>query len=160
MSIFSDGSGMSCILKRDYPLTSEQMHVFNDMLERRLAGEPVQYITGTRYFMGLPFYVDPRVLIPRWETELLTEYVLENCEEKKLQPAAVLDLGTGSGAIAVSLAVNLPESGYHSSGYSGKCTFRLQEKMQKTNEVFHRINFYWGDLFLSLDSAQFRNILI
>lgn len=141
-------------LNRDYPLTSEQMHVFNGMLQRRLAGEPIQYITGTKYFMGLPFHVDPRVLIPRWETELLTEYVLR-IAKKMLQPAAVLDLGTGSGAIAVSLAVYLVKADITAVDIQEKA-LEVAKKNAKDNGVFHQINFYHGDLFSSLDSAHFR----
>jgi release factor glutamine methyltransferase len=142
-------------LRKDYLLTQEQFQTFKDMLERRLAGEPVQYITGTRYFMGLPFYVDKSVLIPRWETELLTEYVIEKAK-KKSRPAAILDLGTGSGAIAVSLAVNLPAAEITAVDIKDNA-LSVARKNAKANEVFHRINFYWGDLFLPLESVQFNN---
>jgi len=71
-------------------------------LARRAAGEPVAYITGTREFMSLPFRVAPGVLIPRPETELLVEWALATVAERP--SATVVDVGTGSGAIAVSLA--------------------------------------------------------
>lgn len=74
------------------------------MVKRRVAGEPVQYITGEVEFYGLKFAVDRRVLIPRPETELLVEAVLER------KPGKIMDIGTGSGCIAVALAKKLPGS--------------------------------------------------
>lgn len=76
------------------------------LLVRRLAGEPIAYIVGEREFFGLVFKITPAVLIPRPETELLVELALARLGEN--QPGTVLDLGTGSGAIAVSIARHRP----------------------------------------------------
>jgi release factor glutamine methyltransferase len=76
---------------------------FERLVERRLAGEPVAYLTGVREFMGLPFIVTPDVLVPRPETELLVEWALANLPHLE-QPVRAADVGAGSGAIAVSLA--------------------------------------------------------
>jgi release factor glutamine methyltransferase len=76
------------------------------LLERRAGGEPVAYITGRREFMGLSFRVRPGVLIPRPETELLVEWALEILSHRPY--ATVVDVGTGSGAIAVSVAALCP----------------------------------------------------
>jgi len=77
---------------------------FGEMVRRRLRREPVAYILGRKGFRRLELAVDPRVLIPRPETELLVELALE------LRPARVLDVGTGSGAIALAVADELPEA--------------------------------------------------
>jgi release factor glutamine methyltransferase len=76
-----------------------------EILQRLKNWEPVQYILGHTEFYGRPFRVDYRVLIPRPETEMLVEWILQGEQGKA---PAVIDLGTGSGCIAVSLAVNLP----------------------------------------------------
>jgi release factor glutamine methyltransferase len=76
---------------------------FGEMVRRRLRREPVAYIVGSKWFRNIELAVDPRVLIPRPETELLVELALE------LRPQAVLDVGTGSGAVALAIADELPE---------------------------------------------------
>jgi len=78
---------------------------YRQLIERRARREPVAYIVGHKEFYGLDFFVDDRVLIPRPETELLVEKAIEVSQRR----AVVADVGTGSGAIAVSLAVHLPQ---------------------------------------------------
>src|SRR4051812_36168750 len=92
------------------------------LVERRAAGEPLQYVLGSWSFRGLDLMVDPRVLIPRPETEQVVEVALEEAERRGLRrvrsrhvslagdaPLAVADLGTGSGAIALALEAELPD---------------------------------------------------
>ena len=88
------------------PLTDAQSAQFQTLLTRRLVGEPVAYLTGTREFYGRPFRVSPDVLIPRPDTELLVELALERMPPD--QAMDVLDLGTGSGCIALTLALERP----------------------------------------------------
>jgi release factor glutamine methyltransferase len=91
-------------LKEREPISTEIAEKFQQTLERLKNGEPVQYITGSTEFYGLPFRVDRRVLIPRPETEELVDWIIR---ENKDLPVRILDLGTGSGCIAVSLATKL-----------------------------------------------------
>lgn len=86
----------------DHELTELQREAFERLCERRLAGEPMAYLVGQREFMGLTFEVGPAVLIPRPETELLVQTALDLVAG--IDSPRILDLGTGSGAIAVALA--------------------------------------------------------
>lgn len=87
-------------------LTAEQREQFRQMTERLKTYEPIQYILGECYFSGLVFHVRPGVLIPRPETE---ELVMRIAEEWKGKEARLLDIGTGSGCIAIALADRLPQ---------------------------------------------------
>jgi release factor glutamine methyltransferase len=97
-------------------LTPQQEEAFRRLLERRLNGEPSAYITGHREFYGLDFRVNPSVLIPRPESELLVENTLAIARNHSI--SIIADIGTGSGAIAISLAVNLPQSKIYATDIS------------------------------------------
>jgi release factor glutamine methyltransferase len=97
--------GPKLSLERFMVLTTHQEEVLNEYLQRLLKHEPVQYILGYAEFYGLKFKVSPAVLIPRPETEELVAWVLSDI---KTPTAKILDIGTGSGCIPVSLKVNMP----------------------------------------------------
>lgn len=90
------------------PLKDEEIQKFRDFLLRRAKGEPVQYITGKAYFYGLEFVVTPDVLIPRPETELLVEEVINSFD--KNESLKIVDLCSGSGNIGITLAKFFPNS--------------------------------------------------
>lgn len=92
------------------PLSEIEITRFENLVHRRTCAEPVAYLVGFKAFYGLDITVDPRVLIPRPETELLVERVLAHIRLLQLsgQQPCIADVGTGSGAIAVALAVNAP----------------------------------------------------
>ncbi len=104
-------SRLELYLQHDRPLHKQELSDFKALIYRRLAHEPVAYIVGERGFFQSDFSVTPDVLIPRPETELLVEKALEFLS-KPTEPAKVLDLGTGSGAIVISIAKQYPDHEY------------------------------------------------
>lgn len=101
------------IINEDKLLSNEQIKRINKGIDNLLKGIPIQYITNTQEFMGLDFYVDENVLIPQPDTEILVEEVLEIL--KKINNPKILDLCTGSGAIAISIAKKYVELGFVSA---------------------------------------------
>ena len=100
---------MKLYLNHEYPLTEAELNACRDFVRRRAGGEPAAYIVGTKGFYKHDFKVTPAVLIPRPETEELVEYAVE-WAKKNAPEARVVDLGTGSGAIGLSVAAALPEA--------------------------------------------------
>ncbi len=95
-------------LKSETLITPETFEYFETLISRLLTYEPIQYILGTTSFFGLEFKVDTNVLIPRPETEELVAWILKQSDSS--QPLKILDIGTGSGCIAVSLAKHFPNA--------------------------------------------------
>jgi len=102
-------------------LGQEQEMKLQELVERRLCHEPAAYIVNHREFYGVDFYVDSRVLIPRPETELLVDMALEFARGSNtypVRPLLIADIGTGCGAIAISLAINIPQSKIYATDIS------------------------------------------
>ena len=100
----------------DCQLSPEEEVDFGRLIKRRLGGEPTAYITGHREFYGLDFYVDRSVLIPRPESELLVEKALKQAHRKTV--STIADIGTGCGAIGISLALSLPQAKIYATDIS------------------------------------------
>jgi release factor glutamine methyltransferase len=128
-------------------LSPEEETDFEQLISRRLSGEPVAYIIGRREFFGLDFYVDARVLIPRPETELLVEKTLALARERPI--STIADIGTGSGAIAVSLALNLPQVKVFATDVSALALEVARFNCQK-HGVLDRVCLLTGDLLSPL----------
>lgn len=141
------------------PLSSEQAFAFRALLERRMRREPLQYITGHQEFMGLDFEVTPAVLIPRADTETLVETVLDAEEERGMSrsepPDAVwlADVGTGSGAIAVTLASYLPYLRVLAVDLSEEA-LAVARRNAEAHGVADRITFLHGDGLAPLEPYQ------
>jgi len=97
-------------------LSPKQEKIFWHLMKRRLNGEPTAYISGHREFYGLDFYVNPDVLIPRPESELLVEKAINLAYQRPI--STIAEIGTGCGAIAISLALNLPEAKIYATDIS------------------------------------------
>lgn len=130
-------------LDLDRELSPKQEEAFWQFVKRRLDGEPMAYITGHREFYGLDFYVDPRVLIPRPESELLVEKTLSLAQEHRL--LTIAEVGTGSGAIAISLALELPEARIYASDISASALEVALINCQR-HGVIDRVCLLHGDM--------------
>jgi release factor glutamine methyltransferase len=130
-------------------LTERQSEHYRAAIARRALHEPVQYITGTQEFYGRPFIVNPLVLIPRPETEHLVEAALALAP----RPSRMLDVGTGSGILAITLALELPHATVTATDISAPA-LAVAEQNARTLGT-DRIRFVTSDLFATLDGARF-----
>lgn len=129
-------------------LTKEQLDSFNEMIQDRLKGRPIAYIVNNREFMGLDFYVEEGVLIPRPDTEPLVEEVIELVKGK--ENLKIVDIGTGSGAITVSLAKYIKDCQVYSLDISDKA-LSIGLKNAISNKVEDKINFIKSNIFSGIE---------
>lgn len=135
-------------------LQDNACEAYFDLIQRRAAGEPMQYITGVQEFMGIPFKVTPQVLIPRQDTETMVEDAIEAIEKGTLRGRSfikaaaikeVLDLCTGSGAVGVSIAKMCPKIKVVCSDISSEALKIAEENAQTSG--CKSVKFQEGDLF-------------
>ncbi len=151
-------------------VTAADVEAFLELCKARAAGVPVAYLTHKREFFGLEFYVDNRVLIPRPETELVVEETLCVCKElhetkkrmfhpaSEVPPLHILDVGTGSGCIAISLAKNLPNAQITAVDISDDA-LAVAHQNAKNHGVTSKITFLKSDLLADIPDPQFDIIL-
>lgn len=145
-------SRVQLITHSERTLTTEEAQQLSQLFARRLAGEPIAYLTGEREFFGLSFNVSPAVLIPRPDTELLVELAIEH-----LPPQGhALDMGTGSGAIAIALAHARPDAGVTALDVSPEALAIASGNASK-NQV--KVDFLRSDWFSALDAQRFALIV-
>lgn len=143
-------------LSYDRPMSDDEIRRFRNLLKRRLSHEPLQYIIGFTEFMSLPFKVKRDIFIPRPETEILVEGVIEKLRWVKDRAVKILDVGTGSGNIAISLAYYLKNS--FVIGMDISCeVLETALKNAELNQVSGRVKFVAGDINLPpfTDSVQY-----
>lgn len=136
-------------LEFEREVDAAKLEVLRDLVRRRADGEPVQYITGEAEFHGLKFHVDRRVLIPRPETELLAETVLEDVASGADTAPVLVDLCTGSGCIAVTLAKRRPTATVYALDVSDDAlaVARMNAERHGVEKI---IRFFRGDLLEAL----------
>lgn len=137
-------------------LTKKQEEKYIFYVNKLKMGTPLQHITHMQEFMKLNFYVDEDVLIPRPDTECLVEEVLQKARVNKFRK--ILDLCTGSGAIAVSLAKYINKSEITASDLSDKA-LKIAKKNAKVNQVENQIYFLKSDLFARIPKTKFDMII-
>lgn len=133
-------------------VTPEQRDEFTKNLKRLISGEPLQYITGVQEFMKLNFIVTKDVLIPQPDTEILVEEVINIA--KSLENPTILDLCTGSGAIAISIAKNVPNCKIMATDIS-KNALEIAKQNAKFNGVLNNIEFIESNLFNKIKDQKF-----
>lgn len=134
------------------PITGEAVRGFRHLVARRRQGEPVAYLTGYREFWSLTFAVNRDVLVPRPETEILVEEVLNACADDGRGRPRILEIGTGSGAISVALASELKDAAIVATDISPGA-LKVAARNAVDNGVADRIDFVRGDLFAPLKGA-------
>ncbi len=134
-------------LEFDRPLGEAELAPLRDLMKRRGQGEPLQHLLGTVEFCGHVFVCDKRALIPRPETEELVELLLES--EISHQKSAILDVGTGSGVIALSLAAALPEAVVHAVDLSPEALALARENAARL-ALAERVRFFESDLLAAV----------
>ena len=137
-------------------VTSAQRDEYIRVVKRLIKGEPLQYIVGKQEFMKLNFLVNRDVLIPRQDTEILVQEVIDIAQ--KIQNPVILDLCTGSGAIAISLAKYINNSKIYASDIS-KDAIKVARQNAKLNGVLNNIDFIESNLFDKIKDLKFDMIV-
>ena len=139
----------------DDPADPDTTTRFQALAERRRAGEPLAYLLGQQEFYGRPFTVSPAVLIPRADTETLVETALEQLlllrRQRRAVPLSLLELGTGSGIIAITLALEAPDTEVHAVERSPEALAMAQRNAKALGA--HRIHWHAGSWWQALANA-------
>jgi release factor glutamine methyltransferase len=146
-------SRIECYLQFERPLKTAERERYKILLRRRAGREPLQYITGEAEFMSLPFRVTTGVLIPRPETEILVEKAIDRVKQKSEKEPAILDIGTGSGCIAVSLAAFLTHARITAVDQSEQA-LQIAKENADLNAVSDRILFRQCDIMTSFNRKE------
>lgn len=137
----------------DQPLYEEERAGFRDLIKQRVQGMPTQYLVGTQEFWSMPFRVTPDVLIPRPETEHLVETVI--ALSKEFPAPKIVDIGTGSGIIAISLKKELPQAEIHAGDMSERALAVARQNAAALLAEGHAVSFQQGDLFAPFSGRIF-----
>jgi release factor glutamine methyltransferase len=145
-------SRMKLTLEGREALSPAAFAIYFSLLARRINREPLQYITACQSFMGFELYVDENVLIPRPETELLCELALSWLKKQDLKSPRVLDLCTGSGALAVAIACLEPKAQVFAADISDKA---LAVAKKNADACHAKVTFCKGDFLSAVSQMQF-----
>lgn len=141
-------------LQFDHPLSETELSAFKELVKRRAQHEPIQYMTGHQEFWSLDFSVGPGVLIPRPETECLVEQSLKILNNDTKEKIRILDMGCGSGVIAIALAKERPGAEIVAVDMSQTALSRALENAKK-HGVGERIEFRRSDIYSGLKEEKF-----
>src|SRR5262247_2670784 len=150
------------IINFNQQLSEGILSAFGAMVDRRAAGEPLQYITGRQEFFGLDFEVTPEVLIPRPETELIVEETIRIVQQDRgarPAPPVIVDVGAGSGAIAVTLARELGDARVIASDIS-RAALRVARRNAARHGLEDRVDFIAADLLDAFAEEEFADFIL
>ena len=140
-------------------MKNEDFQEYEKRIYARIEGVPLQYIVGMQEFMGLPFRVNPSVLIPRLDTEILVEQVLDLIAREGLRRPEILDLCTGSGAIGISIAAKIPDAIVTMTDVSEEA-LKTAMGNASLNEVSRRCIFALGNMFDAIPEDKVYDIIV
>ena len=140
-------------------LSDELLAGYQRLIARRASGEPLQYITGHQEFFGLEFEVTPAVLIPRPETELIVEEVIRLVDVHKIAKPVIVDVGTGSGCIAIALARELEDAKVTAVDIS-ETALEIARRNAAKHELADRVRFVNSDLLAAFPEIQFADFIL
>ncbi len=140
----------------DQPLQETELIAYRSAIKKRVARCPVAYIIGSKEFMGLDFQVTPAVLIPRPDTEILVEAALKRLQA--IDAPRILDIGTGSGAICISILTKMPSATAVTVDISPEAIL-VAKANADSHQVAERLMFCQGDLFAPVEGQIFTAIL-
>jgi release factor glutamine methyltransferase len=137
----------------DKPLAEPELASYRELIKRRLAGEPVAYLVGETEFWGMPLAIEPSVLVPRPDTETVVE-VARSLRADRTAPCTVLDLCTGSGALAIALAKEFPAARVVATDVSPAAA-ALAARNAERNQLAARVEVRTGDLWQPVAGERF-----
>lgn len=141
----------------DLPLSEDELTEYRDLVYRRAHRIPIAYLIGEKEFMSLDLTINEDVLIPRPETEQLVEYIIDYCQENNIMEPNIVDIGTGSGAIAVSLAYYIPEAKILAIDISAEALKVAKVNIEKCG-LTDRVKVTEGDLLSPLLKLNKNNV--
>ena len=143
---------MKLYLSFDRALTEAELAALRELVKRRGERQPLQHIVGSTSFCGLELLVSRDVLIPRPETELLAERACRFLSERRGRPSVVLDFATGSGCLAIVMAVNCPEASVHAADVS-EAALAVARRNAARHGVADRVQFHGGEGLAAVPSG-------
>jgi release factor glutamine methyltransferase len=150
----SQFTDLDLLINQDKELSNSQEDLFKELIKRRSNNEPVAYLTGEKEFYGLNFKVNEHTLIPRPDTELLIDHVLQYIQENNIKNPKILDLGTGSGAIIVTLLANIKDATGFAVDINPGAIAKATENAE-LNNVKDRLEFIQSSWFSNVKESDF-----
>ena len=144
-------------LQHDRPLSKKELSNFKALIKKRVENQPLAYIVGEKGFYDSDFIVTRDVLIPRPDTETIVEQAIKELKQNN-KPCKILELGTGSGAIIISIALKMPDNYYFASDFSSAALEVAQKNARKI--VKHEIKFFASDWFAALHEKPCFDLII